>query len=211
MGAAESSLGQALEALPDQREPILAAACADDPALRLEVLSLLASDGAAGDFLEQPAAVCLALSGDGDRPARLPPGHRLGRYEVVSFLGAGAVSEVYRARDSRLGRTVALKLLTDPTAHDAAAWLLREAQHASTLNHPNICTVHEVDEWDGRPFIVTSRASPCTPCGGKARSRRRRWFAVARKSPARSITHTGAAWCTAISRARTSSSRPNST
>jgi TolB-like protein/tetratricopeptide (TPR) repeat protein len=145
---------QAVEAPPGRREEVLEAACADDQALRQEVLSLLASDAAAGDFLEQPAACHLALSGDAWFPSRLQPGHQLGRYEIVSFVGAGAVSEVYRAHDARLGRTVALKLLTDTTAHDGAAWLLKEAQHASTLSHPHICTVHEVDEWEGRPFIV---------------------------------------------------------
>jgi serine/threonine-protein kinase len=145
---------QAVEAPPGQREEILAAACADEPALRSEVLSLLASDAAAGDFLEEPAACHLALSGDAASPPRLHAGHQLGRYEIVAFVGAGAVGEVYRARDARLGRTVALKLLTDPTARGGAGWLLREAQHASTLNHPHICTVHEVDEWEGRPFIV---------------------------------------------------------
>lgn len=145
---------QAVEAPPGTREEILAAACGDDLALQREVQSLLDSDAAAGDFLEQPTACRLALSGDAGFPPPLGPRHQLGRYEIVAFVGAGAVSEVYRARDARLGRTVALLLLTDPTAYDGAAWLLREAQHASTLNHPHICTVHEVDEWEGRPFIV---------------------------------------------------------
>jgi TolB-like protein/Tfp pilus assembly protein PilF len=145
---------QALESAPERREAIVSAACGGDSALRAELWSLLAADAEAGEFLEQPAVSRLAQRADEGRLRRLAPWDRLDRYEVVSFLGAGAVSEVYRARDSRLGRTVALKLLTDPTAHDAGAWLLREAQHASTLNHPHVCTVHEVDEVDGRPFIV---------------------------------------------------------
>jgi serine/threonine-protein kinase len=153
-GRTKAPFGEALAYPPDQRVAIVTAACGDDAALRGEVLSLLACDDEAGDFLEPTAASRLALQGGAESIARLAPGHRFGRYEIVSFLGAGAVSEVYRARDSRLGRTVALKLLTDPTAPDGAEWLLREARHASTLNHPHICTVHEVDEWEGRPFIV---------------------------------------------------------
>jgi len=143
---------QALDCAPEVREAVVAASCGGDTVLRDEVLALVACDAEAGDFLEQPA---LALLASGMPEAqRLRPGVRLGRYEVLSFLGAGAVSEVYLARDLRLGRPVALKLLTDSTAPDAGARLLREAQHASTLNHAHICTVHEVDEVDGCPFIV---------------------------------------------------------
>ena len=65
----------------------------------------------------------------------------LGRFEILEFLGAGGISEVYRARDSRLGRTVALKFVTDPEDREAGSRLLVEAQHASILNHPNICGV----------------------------------------------------------------------
>lgn len=144
----------ALESAPEVRETVVSAASAGDTALREEVLSLLAWDAEAGDFLEQPALAGLAPGTPGESLQRLSPGDRLGRYEIVGFLGAGAVSEVYRARDTRLGRTVALKVLTDPTAQDAGDWLLREAQHASTLNHPHISTVHEVDEAGGRAFIV---------------------------------------------------------
>lgn len=143
---------QALDCSPQERETLVSSACGRDPVLREEVRALLACDDEAGGFLEQPALARLARGTPEGR--RLEPGDRLDRYEIVSFLGAGAVSQVYRARDTRLGRTVAIKLLTDPTAPDAGAWLLREAQHASTLNHPRICTVHEVDEVDGRPFIV---------------------------------------------------------
>lgn len=143
----------ATESAPEGREALVAAASGDDVWLRDEVLSLLASDGDAVDFLDEPAARRLAATAAGP-PPRLSAGERFGRYEIAGFLGAGAVSEVYRAHDTRLGRTVALKFLTDPTAPDAGSCLLREAQHASTLNHAHICTVHEVDEVDGRPFIV---------------------------------------------------------
>jgi len=86
---------------------------------------------------------------------RLQPGARLGAYEIVSAIGSGGMGVVYRARDTRLDRSVAIKL-AGPRAgdHDARRRLLREAQHASALNHPNICTIHEVGESDDGPFIV---------------------------------------------------------
>jgi TolB-like protein/tetratricopeptide (TPR) repeat protein len=144
----------ALDTAPDARGAFVAAACSADDSLRAEVDSLLESDRLAGDFIEQPATALLANGPDPHSTRRLEPGERVGRYEIVEFLGAGAVSEVYRARDTRLGRTVALKLLTDTSVPEASVWLLREAQHASTLNHPHVCTVHEVDEAGGRPYIV---------------------------------------------------------
>ena len=85
----------------------------------------------------------------------LAAGSRLGPYEILGLLGAGGMGEVYRARDPRLGREVAIKLLPDaaggPRASDR---LLQEARAASTLNHENICTIHDVGEQDGRPFLV---------------------------------------------------------
>jgi eukaryotic-like serine/threonine-protein kinase len=77
-------------------------------------------------------------------------GQRLGVYEVIAPLGAGGMGEVYRARDTRLRRDVALKVLHDHgTANTARERLLREARAAAALNHPNICTVHEVDDTAG--------------------------------------------------------------
>ena len=86
----------------------------------------------------------------------LEPGDRLGAYEIVSSLGAGGMGEVYKARDLRLGRLVAIKLVSDDLAADRVASdrLAREARLTSSLNHPNIVTVYDVGESDGRPFIV---------------------------------------------------------
>jgi tetratricopeptide (TPR) repeat protein len=88
---------------------------------------------------------------------RLEPGQRLGAYEIVGSLGAGGMGSVYRARDTRLGRLVAIKLVSDQLAADpvASERLAREARLTSLLNHPNIVTVHDIGAAeDGRPFIV---------------------------------------------------------
>src|SRR5438876_10871615 len=87
----------------------------------------------------------------------LAAGSRLGPYEIVSPLGAGGMGEVYRARDERLKREVAVKVLPasfsgDP---DRLRRFEREAQSASALNHPNIIAVHDVGTHEGSPYIVT--------------------------------------------------------
>ena len=86
----------------------------------------------------------------------LEPNRRIGAYEVLDQLGSGGMGEVYRARDTRLGRIVAIKLISSDlhTDADARERLSREAQLASSLNHPNIVTVYDVGETEGRPFIV---------------------------------------------------------
>jgi len=144
----------ALELPPDQRALFLESACGADRALQAEVSSLLVSDMEAGDFIEQPAAALLATGDAMVFTPRLMAGAVLGRYEILEFLGAGGSSEVYRARDTRLGRSVAVKLVTDPRDPEAGSRLLLEAQHASILNHPNICGVHEAEDGDRLPFIV---------------------------------------------------------
>src|ERR1043165_7802792 len=80
----------------------------------------------------------------------------LGRYEVLAPLGKGGMGEVYRARDPKLGREVAIKVLPDAFGHDPlrVARFEREARAAAALNHPNICAIHEGAEHERRPFIV---------------------------------------------------------
>jgi hypothetical protein len=84
-------------------------------------------------------------------------GSKLGPYEVVELLGAGGMGEVYRARDPRLGRDVAIKVLPEEVAADAQrlAFFEREARAVAALNHPNILTVHDVGTHDGAPYVVT--------------------------------------------------------
>jgi serine/threonine protein kinase len=83
-------------------------------------------------------------------------GRHLGSYRIVSLLGKGGMGEVYRAFDERLHRDIAIKVLPASDAHDpaAAGRLIREARAAAALNHPNVCTIHEVGEDEGRAFIA---------------------------------------------------------
>ena len=140
----------AFEQSPDTRPAFLDAACGDDRSLRAEVESLLRAHEQAGSFAERPA-----IDGVTGRP--LQRGDRLGPYEIVELVGAGGMGDVYRARDTKLGRDVAIKVLPPLFIADAnrLARLEREARALASLSHPHILTVHDVGELDGRPYLVT--------------------------------------------------------
>jgi serine/threonine protein kinase/Tfp pilus assembly protein PilF len=116
-------------------------------------------DERARPFLEMPAVqlVAASLAGEEPQPASRPAaGSRIGPYRIGARLGGGGMGEVYTARDTRLERDLALKLLPADSSRDALALkrFRREARAASALNHPHICTVHDVGEHDGQPYLV---------------------------------------------------------
>ncbi|RPJ85537.1 MAG: serine/threonine-protein kinase [Acidobacteria bacterium] len=130
-----------------ERAAFLDNACGEDADLRREVESLLAGCSKEGAFLATPVwGPVMPLS----------PGTRLGPYEILSLIGEGGMGQVYRARDARLDRTVALKILPPSLAADPErrARFDREAKAIASLNHPNICTLHDIGAGDGPTFLV---------------------------------------------------------
>ena len=139
----------------DQAE-FIARACGANAGLRAEAESLLSASNLTGDFMARPAIDRLAqvLAADG---LNLQPGRRIGAYTIVRQLGFGGAGEVWRAKDERLGRDVAIKVLLPHLSTDAEKLrrFAEEARAAGTLNHPNILTVYDVGEHDGTPYLVS--------------------------------------------------------
>ena len=150
----EGLLQAALERKHEARATFLSEACAGDETLRQDVESLLASNEQIDSFLESPA-VEDAAGLLGHERANSMVGLAIGPYTILSQLGVGGMGEVYLARDSRLGRKVALKFLPeDLTDEDRVARFKREAQAASALNHPNVATIYDIGESTGAVYIA---------------------------------------------------------
>jgi serine/threonine protein kinase/Tol biopolymer transport system component len=137
------------------REAFVADACAGDDALRREVESLLRQESKADGFLAEPALAqaaphLLAQSGQS------LIGRKLGTYQIQSLLGAGGMGEVYRARDTKLGRDVAIKILPPLFVSDAErrARFEREARMLASLNHPHIGAIYGLEDVDGIRALV---------------------------------------------------------
>jgi len=146
----------AAEIPPDGRAAFLDAACGDDKALRQDVESLLVHDSQGPDWIDG-RAIEVAAQALANKPSESWVGRQVHHYQVTSLLGRGGMGEVYRARDMRLERDVALKVL--PTAFSTDPERLRrfeqEARTAGKINHPNILTVHDVGVNADSPYIVT--------------------------------------------------------
>jgi serine/threonine-protein kinase len=157
----EQLCNAALEREASRRAAFLAQACQGDDELRLEVESLLEQEKPAERFLESPAlevaAAALGKMPGGDGRQSLV----VGSYQILSLVGAGGMGEVYEAHDTKLGRNVAIKVLPSAFVHDSErlARFQREARMLASLNHPNIATIHGLEQSDGVHYLVMELVS----------------------------------------------------
>lgn len=149
-------VSNALEASAESRDALIDLACGTDDELRREVRSLLDAHSRAGDFLETPPD-----TSDFTSASQLAAGTMVGGYRIIGVLGEGGMGIVYLAKDTRLGRRVALKAITPRFTHDAQ-WrerLRREARAAAALTHPCVATVYALEEIDDQLYLATEHVA----------------------------------------------------
>jgi eukaryotic-like serine/threonine-protein kinase len=146
----------ALRQKPADRRRFVHEVCGDDKALLAEVESLLSSIDSAESFMETPAVAKVAHMIE-VKTKKLEAGKCFGHYEIINQIGEGGMGEVYLAKDTRLERKTAIKVLRGNVAQDEERMrrFVREAKSASALNHPNIITIYEIGEIDNTHFIAT--------------------------------------------------------
>jgi Tol biopolymer transport system component len=142
-----------------ERVAYLVEICGDDESMRHEVQSLLNEPATGGGFLDTPAHA--TASDSTETTLATMTGHTLGGYHLQALLGVGGMGEVYAARDAKLGRDVAIKILpraltSDP---DRLARFDREARMLAALNHPNICAIYGLEEAGGVRFLILERVN----------------------------------------------------
>jgi serine/threonine protein kinase/Flp pilus assembly protein TadD len=147
----------ALGIAPAEREAFFKTACIEDADLRHEVESLLACEIGCGDFLDAlPQTLAAEVFSEHEKRTNLT-GRKISHYKIKQLLGKGGMGEVYLAEDIKLDRKAALKILPPALAADKERMsrFVREAKSASSLNHPNILTIYEINEFEGIHFIAT--------------------------------------------------------
>jgi serine/threonine-protein kinase len=146
----------ALRRQPDERRRFLNEVCGDDETLLAEVESLLSSHESAYSFMETPAVARVADVIE-TKTKKLETGKCFAHYEVIEHIGAGGMGEVYLAKDKKLDRKVAIKILNEEFSQDESNLqrFVSEAKAASALNHPNILTIYEFGEAEDGRFIVS--------------------------------------------------------